>query len=138
MSIINWEYFFLILGNVTPNKTPQVCHLGVLWYVDKTCTQQPPTPGLAAISACSRWFGRTLTQLISGLQKWAMWSSGLCFNLSQVRLGSLLTAVMTGTLYFMVIFIYQFVVFCTVKNQKDLQTRTSQPDQGLAQFSSQL
>lgn len=44
--------------------------------------------------------------LISGLQKWAV---------SQVRLGSLLTAVMTGTLYFMVICIYQFVVFCTVK-----------------------
>lgn len=78
-----------------------------------------------------------LTQLISGLEKWAVWSSGLCFNLSQVRLGSLRTAVKTGTLYFMVIYIYQFVEFCTVKNQKDLQTRSSQPDQGFVQFSSQ-
>lgn len=133
ISLLHWE----MSHQTQPLKSViwALKHLPVLGHGDKTSTQQSPTPSLTAISTCSGWFGRIAHTTY--LEKWAVWSSGLCFNLSQVRLGSLLTGVKTGTLYFMVICIYQFVVFCTVKNQKDLQTRSSQPDQGFVQFSSQ-
>lgn len=101
-------------------------HLPVPWHVDKTSTQQPPnTQSLADISIYSGWFGWMLTRPISGRKKWAVWSLGLCFNPSQVRLGLFADSSYDWTLAFMVIHIYQFNGFCTDQNQKDLWPRTS-------------
>lgn len=135
ISLLHWE----VSHQTQPLKSViwVLKHLPVLGHGDKASTQRSPTPSLTAISTCSGWFGRIAHTTYLRSREMGCVELGLCFNLSQVRLGSLLTAVKTGTLYFMVICIDRFVVFCTIKNQKDLQTRSSQPDQGFVQFSSQ-
>lgn len=70
----------------------------VLWHRDNTSPSNLQHRASQLFPHAQDGLAGLLAQLISGLEKWTVWSSRLCFHLSQVRLGSLLTAVKTGAL----------------------------------------